>query len=77
MWFELRELTVWVLLLSAIAMFIPILDIPVFWPVLLFYMIYILYQMVVRQRQHMNKYSYTLSDFFKPSQSVRSGSTKN
>ena len=40
-------------------------DIPVFWPLLLFYFLYAMFAIVTRQRAHMQKYGYGLADFFK------------
>ena len=42
-----------------------VLDVPVFWPVLLFYFIFVVFTIVIKQYRHMKKYGYSLSDFFK------------
>lgn len=48
-----------------LATFVEALDVPVFWPILLFYFLFVLVSVVARQYQHMRRYGYTLGDFFK------------
>ena len=67
---KLGEFKLWKKLFFAISLallctFIKVFDFPVFWPILLIYFLFIAGTIVIRQRQHMNKYGYSLSDFFK------------
>ena len=67
---KLGEFRLWKKLFLAISIallctFMKIFDFPVFWPILLIYFLFITLTIVIRQRQHMKKYGYTLSDFFK------------
>lgn len=51
--------------MSFFGTFFDFLDLPVFWPLLLIYFLFVTINMALRQRMHMKKYGYTLSDFFK------------
>ena len=59
-----QEITPWGIL-ALIATFFPIFDIPVFWPLLLVYLLYMFWIVIKRQRDHMKRYNYSFSDFFK------------
>ena len=52
-------------LVGVVSTFFKQLDIPVFWPILLFYFIFVLVSVVARQYQHMKRYGYSMADFFK------------
>ena len=51
------------------ATFFDIFNIPVFWPVLLFYFVFVSITIALRQHRHMQKYGYSLQDFFKKKES--------
>ena len=46
--------------------FFPLLDLPVFWPLLLVYFCFLAYLMIKRRIQHMMKYRYVPFDWKKP-----------
>lgn len=63
--FKLWKKTFAASLLCLVATFIPALDVPVFWPILLLYFLFVLVSVVARQYHHMRRYGYSLADFFK------------
>lgn len=70
---KLGEFKLWKKLTAAAliclgASFVPALDIPVFWPILLFYFVFVVISVVARQYQHMKRYGYSMGDFFKKGQ---------
>ena len=58
-------MTFFPLLCGLLACLVPVLDIPVFWPILVLYFFYISFHMYRKQKEHMLRYGYTLSDFYK------------
>ena len=52
-------------LVSLFTTFFEVLDFPVFWPILMFYFVFVALSIGIKQRRHMKKYGYSLSDFFK------------
>lgn len=59
-----KKLTLFTLI-AVLSTFFEFLDLPVFWPLLLFYFVFASLNVGVRQYKHMKKYGYTLKDFFK------------
>ena len=45
--------------------FFKVLDLPVFWPILLFYFVLVVCTISYKQYKHMQKYNYSFADFFK------------
>ena len=73
---KLGEFSLWKKLVlgtfvAYLSTYFKVLDLPVFWPLLLFYFIFIVFSVVLKQYQHMNKYGYSLSDFFKRKEEKR------
>ena len=67
---KLGEFKLWKKLFFATSLclsltFFKIFDFPVFWQILLLYFIFIMTTIILRQRAHMKKYGYSMSDFFK------------
>jgi hypothetical protein len=61
-WYQLSR----AILLAFVATFIPFLDIPVFWPILVFYFIALVAVQVRARLAHMKKYGYVPFSFGKP-----------
>lgn len=51
--------------LAFLSTFIEFMDLPVFWPILLIYFVFATFNVGLRQYRHMQKYGYSLRDFFK------------
>ena len=67
---KLGEFKLWkkIFLAASISLtmtFFSIFDLPVFWPILLLYFFLVAATIVLKQKLHMKKYGYSLSDFFK------------
>lgn len=67
------EVTVAWVLAGSLATFAPLLDIPVYWPILLVYFLFISASVYSKQRAHMARYGYSLSDFFRKNSTPRAG----
>lgn len=71
---KLSEFNLWKKLtlycfLAFVSTFIGALDLPVFWPLLLIYFLFASLNVGLRQYRHMQRYGYTLKDFFKKPES--------
>ena len=51
--------------------FFPMLDFPVFWPLLLVYFVFIVLSIGFKQYRHMKRYGYSFNDFFKKREELR------
>ena len=51
--------------LALFCSFFECFDLPVFWPILLFYFLLVVITIAYKQYKHMQKYDYSFADFFK------------
>lgn len=63
--FSLWEKITFFTLLCHLLSYFEVFNIPVWWPMLLIYFVIVSVLIVFKQRSHMNKYNYSLYDFFK------------